>query len=403
MDDMRDEKEILRELDKKLDNCVVHRWQFREEVTGSGILRTYIKPDGRQSNQRYPRKEYKHLKLSDLKRMIVRLNYKVDQLAKAKFEVECSFITKESLREFYDYLSIHHSDEKTTSTLYHCVYHYGILYFLKYHGPNYEDWVRNQHYWAQALLGKNRKIFKDGELRSAKTIKHTISTMNRLLKYLHINDPSVTNLGFEPITRAMYKDHEARRKRAKRESGEKLREGKYISKKDWTRMINRAPDSISPAMNLAYYYGLRRGEVLALNEECLFEDVLEITRQVDRVDSRNETRTYKNLKGREDSRDIDHVFTKAGQAYSWIANLKLMHPDTLGTAFSELMESLDMLSTFHDLRHTALTNWAEAAVEPFKLQKMAGHKDIKTTQKYIHAPERPKRKKYVPPPKIVRG
>lgn len=38
----------------------------------------------------------------------------------------------------------------------------------------------------------------------------------------------------------------------------------------------------------------------------------------------------------------------------------------------------------HDLRHTALTWFADAGVQIHKLQKIAGHGSITTTQRYLH-------------------
>lgn len=38
----------------------------------------------------------------------------------------------------------------------------------------------------------------------------------------------------------------------------------------------------------------------------------------------------------------------------------------------------------YSLRHTALTRWATAGMDPFSLQYLAGHKSIATTMRYIH-------------------
>jgi integrase len=39
---------------------------------------------------------------------------------------------------------------------------------------------------------------------------------------------------------------------------------------------------------------------------------------------------------------------------------------------------------FHCLRHTALTNMANAGIPAFMIKEIAGHSDIKTTQGYVH-------------------
>ncbi len=44
--------------------------------------------------------------------------------------------------------------------------------------------------------------------------------------------------------------------------------------------------------------------------------------------------------------------------------------------------------TFHDLRHTFASQWAMAGGDPYKLQKILGHKSFQMTQRYAHlAPE----------------
>jgi len=38
----------------------------------------------------------------------------------------------------------------------------------------------------------------------------------------------------------------------------------------------------------------------------------------------------------------------------------------------------------YDLRHTALTRLAESDADPFSIQKIAGHSDIRVTSRYVH-------------------
>jgi len=39
---------------------------------------------------------------------------------------------------------------------------------------------------------------------------------------------------------------------------------------------------------------------------------------------------------------------------------------------------------FHDLRHTFATRLAQAGVDLYKISKLLGHKNIRTTQRYAH-------------------
>jgi integrase len=42
---------------------------------------------------------------------------------------------------------------------------------------------------------------------------------------------------------------------------------------------------------------------------------------------------------------------------------------------------------YHDLRHSAITNWAAAGIQPMAMKKMAGHANFATTQQYIDLAE----------------
>lgn len=39
---------------------------------------------------------------------------------------------------------------------------------------------------------------------------------------------------------------------------------------------------------------------------------------------------------------------------------------------------------WHDLRHTAITRWARASGDVFAVAELAGHSDVRTTQRYVH-------------------
>jgi integrase len=39
---------------------------------------------------------------------------------------------------------------------------------------------------------------------------------------------------------------------------------------------------------------------------------------------------------------------------------------------------------YHDLRHTCLSHWDDQGMPPWKLQRMAGHSSVRTSERYIH-------------------
>lgn len=50
----------------------------------------------------------------------------------------------------------------------------------------------------------------------------------------------------------------------------------------------------------------------------------------------------------------------------------------------EVQEAGLSLIRFHDLRHTTISNWIRNGINIVIVQKMAGHKDLKTTMRYVH-------------------
>jgi integrase len=71
-------------------------------------------------------------------------------------------------------------------------------------------------------------------------------------------------------------------------------------------------------------------------------------------------------------RDTERVFSR-------------LTSDTLKHLFSRLVKrcELDNLH-FHDLRHTAITRYARAGLNPLKLAVISGHKDIRMLARYTH-------------------
>jgi integrase len=61
---------------------------------------------------------------------------------------------------------------------------------------------------------------------------------------------------------------------------------------------------------------------------------------------------------------------------------------TIKTAFTAACRRAGIKGLrFHDLRHTALTRVAERGANAFDVQRLAGHADIRTTQRYVNSTE----------------
>ena len=60
-------------------------------------------------------------------------------------------------------------------------------------------------------------------------------------------------------------------------------------------------------------------------------------------------------------------------------------PNSITQAFRRACERAGIRDlVFHDLRHHALSNWAERGLTIYELQQIGGHRDVRSLQRYIH-------------------
>jgi len=69
------------------------------------------------------------------------------------------------------------------------------------------------------------------------------------------------------------------------------------------------------------------------------------------------------------------VFSEHGRAF---------FPSTITRAFKRILKKVAPELTLHDLRHTYITEQMENGVPPARVQRLAGHKLLSTTERYTH-------------------
>ncbi|MDQ7839411.1 MAG: tyrosine-type recombinase/integrase [bacterium] len=69
------------------------------------------------------------------------------------------------------------------------------------------------------------------------------------------------------------------------------------------------------------------------------------------------------------------VFSEHGRAFL---------PSTITRAFKRILKKVAPELTLHDLRHTYITEQMENGVPPARVQRLAGHKLLSTTERYTH-------------------
>lgn len=324
----------------------------------------------RRGAERLPTGKYRRIRHDEslLREFVARLNAPLRTKEAVAFKH--AFISPELQAEYLEWLE----SQIPTKRNAHCEYTYLRDYFLNYfigtlNLANPLDWfVVHETKWAKFLMSEEAPA-------AAKTKRAIIQAANRFMGWLHKKRPEeVPPLVFKPLSRAVFKEIEATR----RMRGE-AKERRAISDADWKKIRSALlQESIRPLVFLSRFYGLRRSECLGVGQGDVRQGHLCVERQLGRLG------TYLPTKGR-GHRKVPHWFARPEEVYCWIeeAQKKLMHPDTLTDRWNDLMIRLELPYDFHDLRHTFITK----AVQKYPVVDVmhaAGHKDLKTTNRYVH-------------------
>jgi integrase len=145
---------------------------------------------------------------------------------------------------------------------------------------------------------------------------------------------------------------------------------------------------LRPLVTVALYAGPRRGELLKLRWSNVDFGLTLI----------NFTETKTN---RDRSVPMEPIVREALLELSEQAGngeFVFTNPD-IGTRYTDVKKSFSAACreagitnfTFHDLRHTFGTRFADAGVDVVKIKELMGHASIVTTMRYIHATDQGKR------------
>ena len=371
------------------------------------IRRWAYKPDGSKKYERYDAKKYRHMRdnLKELKNFVIRLNGEDPNAVRVKHAVEFrhAYINTELIDSYYSYLKTQIPSERHADAELSRLKRYCFRFFIeKLRKPNPLDWHLQQELWAKALLNKfdkddsfreEWKLLEPGELISAKTLKSIVNAMNRFMVFLHQKRPAeVQPLFFKPISRASYKELDARRRLENKTIIRKM-----IRDEHWATIQKRASDDLKDWSMVAYLYGLRRSEVMAIDLNAVRPDYLLVSKQLVSLPEPHKP-VFAPLKGRMD-RKVPHWFCKPVQVYRLIKQIQergYIHPGTLSHRWTEFMRDLGYDYDFHDIRHTWITKAMRVAPKHRDVQLAAGHVNIETTMGYLHDDRNFNDEPYVP-------
>ncbi len=158
---------------------------------------------------------------------------------------------------------------------------------------------------------------------------------------------------------------------------------RWLTKDEERKILDNSPEWLREIILFALHTGLRQQELLSLewSRVSLLRRTILIKETkngnpktlplnkiaLDVINRRSNVKSIKN----------DFVFFNT--------NGKKINANVLRTSFYAVLRKVgtDNL-TWHDLRHSFATRLAQAGVDLYKISKLLGHKDIKTTQRYAH-------------------
>lgn len=158
---------------------------------------------------------------------------------------------------------------------------------------------------------------------------------------------------------------------------------RWLTSEEEEMLLKVCPEWLQEVVVFALHTGMRQGEILGLRWKDI--NLLGSTATLDRTKNGDRrivplNRTAKELleqKGKLRHIATDKVFTNsAGNP---------MDSGNLRRAFMGALKKAKITGfCFHDLRHTCATRMAQRGIDLYRVQKILGHKDIKTTQRYAH-------------------
>ncbi len=176
------------------------------------------------------------------------------------------------------------------------------------------------------------------------------------------------------------KDNPVSKVAKEKENNERER---WLAADEEKRLLGYCPKWLREIMVFALYTGLRQDEILSL--EWARVNLLRKTALINNTKN-DESRTIPLNKialdvllNRSKVRSIknDYVFFNG--------NGKKINACNLRTSFYIVLKKAKIEDfRFHDARHTFCTRLAQKGIDIYKIAKLAGHKDIKMTQRYSH-------------------
>ena len=158
---------------------------------------------------------------------------------------------------------------------------------------------------------------------------------------------------------------------------------RFLTKDEEVKLLKVANPTMKNMIILALYTGLRTNELLNLKWEDIFMDIKNAYIYV-RKTKNNEPRKVPIIqKVKKVLSELPHT----GEYVFTVPVLNTPYKDIRSTFERTVIRAGIPSITFHKLRHTTASRLNELGVDVVVIKEIIGHKDIKTTLRYLHTSE----------------
>jgi integrase len=403
--------------DDNVDWIKTTHWKVTSEGQRGFVILRYVKLKNKEEKvkERFDRSLYDFQKNDEDKcEEVCRvLNYRL----KSKLEARRAWIIKsdfikvqgsELSKSFKDYMLARSANEKHARKCVRLVEMHFLTYFyyerstplfdyLEWHSPK----IQAEYIEYLLMKDSNSKRFGQPMPLAVKTIKALIQYINHFFKFLHMeSDGRIPDLKFTfpSITNTRFVDHTAKRvAKLVGDSNPVPRSKQYIDEDTFERIYVTAPEDIKSSIWIAYKYGLRRSEVLGLEQADVKKTHLKLIVQLIALKTERDEEGYRvrivsktkgPLKNRDAAgRKIPHWYAEPGELYEHISKMKVIHPSGLTEKWTELMREMKLGFEFKHLRNAfcsnALRDQNKFKISASDVQLAMGHSDQRTTMIYL--------------------
>jgi integrase len=157
---------------------------------------------------------------------------------------------------------------------------------------------------------------------------------------------------------------------------------RILSPEEFSQVVDVAAEWLKPLLLLAYHTGMRRGELVKLRWDQV--DVMRGTIRLRSGDTKtDEPRVIPLGPSMRDTLAACPRGLGATAIFLHPATGRSYAPGTVSMAFQRACRRAGVTgATFHDLRHTFVTNARRAGVDYFRIMAMTGHKTLRMFQRY---------------------